>query len=422
MTAHSFAIAFDPVSDAAAQSAEETASDDHFDTAPLQAQLMVCVYARDAAGIRAMFAKSNAEKLIAGLQAPKYFPLHAAALSDEGAVLNALIEALPVEALNVSDASGCTPLMCAARHGHVVAIHTLLAGKARLDVTDQTGYSALMWAAISGFVDAVKVLLSYEVYAVNSAQPAGIDKQDAKGDTALILAIRAGHYDVVDALIERGADINAANLKGERALSVAVSLGRLRVVRLLCERRDVDINAADHEGVNALMRAAEYADWTYDSSILSFLIRRRAEVDLLDHDGCSALLRAAKGKSDIAIEYLIAGGAKLHITDSNGCSAVALAAMHNNLLALRLLLNRRGALIDVRDHRGRTPLFHAVEAANHEVAYELIKQGADVHLRYAEIDATVLTLARQRGDQRMVSLLRCRDANNGTKEAIEVLE
>lgn len=415
MIANSFVAATDSVSDLLARTGAGVIPDDNTEMERVQAHLMVCVYAKDAPGVRSIFAKSDTDKLIASLRAPRYFPVHAAAVADS-TVLNALVDILPAALLDIRDENGLTPLMCAARHGQVSAIHTLLAGKASVDASDQSGYSALMWAAMSGFVDAVKVLLGYEVYADDSAEPVGVDRQNNNGDTALMLAIRAGHYDVVEALVARGANINIANADGERALSVAVSLGRRRAIRLLCEQRDIDLNAVDRMGLTVMMRAADYADRAYDSSILNLLIGQNARTDLKDRDGCCALLRAAKGQSDIAIEHLLAGGADIHATDSKGCTAVALAAKHNNLYGLRFLLKQRGVRIDARDHSGRTPLFHAVETENYDVVNELILHGADSRLSYTVIDGTVLTLAQRRGDRRMMKLLLDNGAGNDVKD------
>ena len=393
--------------------------DDNTDMERFQAHLMVCVYARDASGVKAILTKHNAHRLIDSLRNPRYFPVHAAAASDNSSVLSALIDALPTDALNVRDESDRTPLMCAAEHGQIAAIHKLLAGKAAVDITDRSGHSALMRAAASGAVDAVKVLLGYEVYASedDGAQPVGIDKQDNNGDTALILAIRVGHYDVVEALVARGANVNIANAKGERALSIAASLGRRRAVRLLCEHRNIDLNSADHKGVTVVMRAAEYADQAYDPSILNLLLGRNARTDLKDDHGCTVLLRAAKGGSDIAIEHLIAGGAEIHATDPEGRSAITLAVKYHNLYGLKYLLKQSGVWLDSRDHSGRTALFHAVDTESYEMVGELIRRGADINLSYPMIGGTVLALAQRRGNRRMLDLLL---ANGATREFKEL--
>ncbi len=49
-----------------------------------------------------------------------------------------------------------------------------------------------------------------------------IDKQNNKGDTALMVAIRLGHVDTARALLELGADVNVKNAANETALGLAI--------------------------------------------------------------------------------------------------------------------------------------------------------------------------------------------------------
>lgn len=396
----------DYADDAGAEQRVETACD----AAALvraQAELMVCIYAKDAAGIHALFAADAGRALVESLRAPRYFPVHAAVLSGHPGVLRALVEALPRDVLDVRDETTRTALMCAAERGLSPAVHTLLAGHANVGVTDRAGYSALMWAAAAGHAETVKVLLGYEVCerTPEDEQPVGVDRRDHQGNTALMLAIRAGHYEVVEALIARKADVNVANFRGERALSIAISLGRHRMVRLLCDQPGIDVDAVDAKGVTPLMQAAEYASSTYDSSILNLLLKRNIRTEARDHDGYTALLRMARHGSDITLECLIAGGANADVMDPTGCGAVALAAMTNNVLALRYLLQLSKCWVDAQDNGGRTPLFHAVVNSNREAVRLLVKNGANVNLWHDSSKADLLTIAKRTGDPIIVNLL-----------------
>ena len=395
-------------------------SNDNTGSERLQAHLMVCVYARDASGIRNIFAQSQAGWLAESLLTPRYFPVHAAVVAGNGAVLDALIRSLPVGALSVHDESDRTPLMCAAEHGQIAAIHKLLASQAPVDVTDQSGRTALMRAAASGAVGAVKVLLGYEVYADthDEMQWVGIDKRDDNGDTSLMLAIRAGHHHVVEALVKRGANIHIANTQGQQALGLAVSLGRSRTVRLLCDQPDIDVNAVDHQGVTVVMHAAAYADQSYDPSILNLLLGRNGRTDLKDHSGCTALLRAAKGNSDIAIEHLIAGGADTHATDPEGRSALMLAAKHQNIYGLRFLLRQPGIWLEAQDQYGRTPLWYAIYADNYEIVTELVQCGANVNALDNAHNESLMGLALRRGHRQVVNLLRDNGADRVVRESV----
>lgn len=166
------------------------------------------------------------------------------------------------------------------------------------------------------------------------------DKKNA-GGAALLRAIQEEDYDVAVVLISQGADINSETYTGERALSLAVKRNALSIVRLLCDQAHVDINAADKNGVTALMHAADYADNYFDPTVLNFLLSSGATTELSDSEGCTALLRAAKGTSCFALEKLIQGGAETLAMDASGCCAMMLAAKHGNFSVLEYLLERR---------------------------------------------------------------------------------
>jgi ankyrin repeat protein len=82
-----------------------------------------------------------------------------------------------------------------------------------------------------------------------------LDEQDGQGRTALMLAARKGKIDVVSALLEAGAKVDARAKDGSTALHEASKMGRVEVlVRLLAENCDVD--AKDDTGATPLMWAA----------------------------------------------------------------------------------------------------------------------------------------------------------------------
>lgn len=165
--------------------------------------------------------------------------------------------------------------------------------------------------------------------------------RDSAGGVALLLALQEENYDVAAALINQGANVNSTTHTGEKALSLATKRNALFVVRLLCDQAHIDINAADRNGVTALMHAADYADRYFDPTVLNFLLSSGADAELCDGEGCTALLRAAKGTCYFALEKLIEGGAETRALDANGCGAMMLAAKHGNFSVLEYLLQHR---------------------------------------------------------------------------------
>ncbi len=103
---------------------------------------------------------------------------------------------------------GETPLMTAARTGSLASVKTLLARGARVDSKDERrGQTALMWAAAEGHADVVQALID-----------AGADVRIrlASGFTPLLFAVREGRSDVVRVLLKAGADVNEPVPAGTR--------------------------------------------------------------------------------------------------------------------------------------------------------------------------------------------------------------
>lgn len=84
---------------------------------------------------------------------------------------------------------------------------------------------ALLQAARGGHAEAVKSILA--------SGRADVNGKDERGDTPLIVAARAGHDDVVQALLVAKADPNAKNDGGQTALTLAAAGGHDEVIRLL---------------------------------------------------------------------------------------------------------------------------------------------------------------------------------------------
>lgn len=84
---------------------------------------------------------------------------------------------------------------------------------------------ALLQAARGGHAETVRSILA--------AGRADVNGRDESGDTPLIIAARAGHDDVVRALLVARADPNVKNDGNQTALSSAAAGGHDEVVRLL---------------------------------------------------------------------------------------------------------------------------------------------------------------------------------------------
>ena len=159
-------------------------------------------------------------------------------------------------------------------------------------------FEKLLWAAASrGDLDQV-------VYALD--QGADIDwhnpfKQDR---TPLHVAAWNDHESIVGLLVDRGADIDAADVDRRRPLHVAAWNGHESVVGLLVDR-GADVDAADAYRDTPLHMAAREGH----DSVARLLLDRGASINASDTINWTPLYMAAKADHEAVVRLLLDRGA-----------------------------------------------------------------------------------------------------------------
>lgn len=288
--------------------------------------------------------------------------------------------------------NGVTSLMLACRLPglqHAMAAMGALLHNGSGDVINavtELGCTALSIAAEMGHAEVVETLLQ---------SGAEVDSLTSTGMTPLMLAAKSGHGDVCTVLLRYGASVELMDTDtGFTALIHASLFGHASAVTAILAspegKRGIN-QAKPSDGFNALLQAALQGQ----VEVVQLLLRNRAHVDSATlpagntSGGMTPLhLAAKKGHADVVCA-LLQMGANVNTVDDNGNNAlhhccitsggedVADALLEVGADAERKFINAAGS-------GKNTALHFACMSGQHRMVMALVTKGADLELRNAE--------------------------------------
>jgi ankyrin repeat protein len=177
----------------------------------------------------------------------------------------------------------------------------------------------------------------------------------------------------VAALVQQGADVNAAQVDGMTALHWAVYHDDLSTTMLLL-KAGASAKAANRYGVTPLSLACTNGN----TEIVERLLKSGADRNTTLSGGETALMTAARTGRTGPVQALLARGAKVDGRDRKGQTALMWAAAEGHADVVQMLL-KAGADFRTPLPSGFTPLHFAARDGCIDVVRVLIKAGADVN-------------------------------------------
>ena len=205
-------------------------------------------------------------------------PLWTASQNGSEAMVRVLLEAGANP--NAALLAGETPVMVASRSGYSAVVEQLIAKGANVNTRGARSQTALMWAVSQKHPGVVNVLLAHraDIHArsdvwsqVMAVPPHGYLPYNktipAGGETALMFAARVGDLASAKLLVAAGANVNDADAWGVSTVTLAAHSGFRELVEFLLDK-GADPNAAG-PGFTALHEAIMRRDEKMSSALLA---------------------------------------------------------------------------------------------------------------------------------------------------------
>ena len=193
---------------------------------------------------------------------------------------------------------GCSALLVASEFWKVGDVKVLVRAGADVCVTDNEGNTCLTIAAYCGHTETVRTLLCMPEVDVNHS--------NNSGRASLHRAVSQKHSDVVEVLIDAGADIDAKDDRGSTPLHWACEGGELDIVKMLV-KAGAGVCEADDHGRTCLIFAAGYG---HTETVRYLVGLNKVDVNHRDLFGHTALHDARQEQRADVEQVLLKHGAE----------------------------------------------------------------------------------------------------------------
>lgn len=261
-------------------------------------------------------------------------------------------------------------LIRALKENDIIGIKRYAQIRSLLDSQDRLGLTPLHVAAHLGLEEGTALLIEYGAL---------LETRNCLHYTPLHTAILANHIQIIQILLDNGANIEATlgETNGSTPLYFAVMNAMHHIVTLLL-RRGAEVDALNKYGTVLYMTLREERCYKCVEPLLAAGAKVNIEGSV---DSDTPLHSACRMKDHetarIVVGLLLLYGATVNVTNSCGYSPLMIAAREGHLGACKSLLERRPQL-DIKSNgkKGVSAVYLAARGGHEEVLDLLIAKGA----------------------------------------------
>ncbi|EQA63560.1 ankyrin repeat domain-containing protein [Leptospira alexanderi] len=280
-----------------------------------------------------------------------------------------------------TNARGETPLLTSLDQGNEDLIRIFLEAGADTGKKDFAGNTPLTKAVSTGNVRIVEMVF------VNDHPTPNLEERNGEGYTPLLLAVDLGHFEIVEYLLDKGADFLKKNSEGRTILHLTALHNDSEILDLFLEKEETKtiLEDRDADGNTALLLAASHDSVECLEKLLkieaNFLQVNASgktgleEAERQKYHHVSKILKkalaeklffAAKHGEDELCRTILKLGISPNPIDQDGNTPLHIAAIHDQISTAQLLLDLHASQF-LKNLEGKSALDIAKEKNKEEL-------------------------------------------------------